>query len=169
MSNIENTTSAFLSLADLAAMQTDEIATLTSRLPEAGMFTVRGTGVKASESAGKEEGQPPLFRFGFGFEVLEAQPLDKNKDPESFIGKTLRESYTLWPSDFAEAIGLLKGRYQAIKLANTGALGGVEGMDPGWLDNITGHVFRVRIRHFESKSGTRAGFDWLPYEDGAAA
>ncbi len=156
----------FISLAQLADMQTDEIAVLTSRLPAAGIFTVRGVEVKASESPPKEPGQLPLFRFAFRTEILEAQPLSKDRDPDSFIGRNLTESYTLWPNSFEEAIGLLKGRYQLIGLPNNGRLGGVEGVEPGWLDGIVNHIFKIRVRHYtDGKGNERAGFDYLPYKN----
>src|SRR5882762_3167378 len=89
----------FLSLADLAAQNTDEIAVLTSRLPEAGIYTVRGKEVALSQSPPRAEGEAPLFRAGFQVEILEAKPLDKAKDAEKLVGRTMRESYTLWPDD----------------------------------------------------------------------
>lgn len=154
--------SDFLSLADLAALETDEIATLMSRLPEAGLFTVRGQEVKASQTPGRTEDEPPLFRFGFNMEIVEAAPLDKKVDPEKLVGKKLNESYTLWPSNVEEAIGLLKGRYQQIGLPNKGRLGGVEGQEPGWLDGMVSHLWKVRVRRAEVNGTERAFFDWLP-------
>lgn len=156
-----------LSLADLASLNTDEIATLTSRLPEAGIFVVRGVGVKAAESNTDPE-KPPLFRFGFESEILAAELLDKDKDPEKFVGRKLNESYTLWPDSITEAIGLLKGRYQMVFLPNTGMMGGVEGQAPGWLDGIVGHIFRIRVRRYTTARGEQAGYDWLPTEEAAA-
>ena len=159
---------AAFSLADLASLNTDEIATLTSRLPEPGIFVVRGVGVKASESNTDPE-KPPLYRFGFESEILAAELLDKTKDAEKFVGRKLNESYTLWPDSIQEAIGLLKGRYQMVLLPNTGIMGGVEGHDPGWLDGIVGHIFRIRVRRYTTARGEQAGYDWLPTEEAAAA
>lgn len=164
MSNIENTT-GYLSLADLASMVTDDIQTLTSRVPDAGIFYVIGKEVSATETQSDDPNKPPLFRYNFLADILMAEPLDKSKDPESYVGRTLREGYALWPTDFAQMIGLLKGRYKTVNLDNTGHLGGVEGSNPGWLDNMVGHKFRIRIRHGKTKSGeTAAYFDWLPME-----
>ena len=153
------------SLADLAELNTDEITTLMSRLPEEGIFVVRGTEVKAGQNPPKEEGQAPLLYFAYQMEILQAFPLDKNKDPEDFVGKTLRERYTLWPKDIQEILGLLKGRYKTIGLENTGRLGGVEGQEPGWIDGIVSHVFKVRVRHWTGSNGnTNAQYDWMAYE-----
>lgn len=153
----------YMSLADLAEMNTDEIAVLMSRLPEAGMFMVQCIESTAKES--KTEGKPPLFRFGFKSEILVAQPLNKEADPEKFVGKNLTESYTLWPETLSESIGLLKGRYIQVGLSPIGRMGGVEGGAPGWIDTIVGHKFWIRVRRFEANGTERAGFDWLPTEE----
>lgn len=157
----------FISLAELASMQTDEIKELTSRIPDAGIFVVKGTEVKATENRDPNDpNRPPLFRINTQMEVLEAKPIAKDKDPESYVGRTLREGFALWPDDFQECIGLLKGRYKTIGLSNTGNLGGVEGQEPGWLDGIVNHIFRVRVRHATGKDGVeRAYFDYLLLEE----
>lgn len=162
--SIENE-AGFMSLADLAAMdaQAEGIAVLTSRLPAAGMYVVRGKEVRATES--RKEGEPPLFAFILGTEILDAKLMDKEADGERLVGRSLTERYTLWPSDFKEAVGLLMGKYKIIGLPFDGRMGGVEGQEPGWLDGLTGHVFQIRVRHFTDKNGNeRAGFDWLPYK-----
>lgn len=152
------------SLADLAATNTDEIAVLTSRLPEPGIFTVRGTEVGAKE-VGNDPNKPKLVQFGFKAEILEAEPHDKLVDKEKLIGRTLSEGYTLWPENLAESIGLLKGRYMLVGLPNTGRMGGVEGEEPGWLDGIVNHIYKIRVRRYTNKNGQeQAGFDWLKVE-----
>lgn len=162
----EMSTTGYMSLADLAAMNTDEIETLMSRVPDAGIFYCMGKELTVSMTE-SEDGKPPLFRININTDILMAEPLDKKKDPESYIGRTLREGYALWPSDFTACIGLMKGRYKAIGLPRDGAFGGVEGQPPGWLDGLVGHKFKIRVRHGKnSKTGeTRAYFDWLPIEE----
>lgn len=159
-SNLESTT-GYLSLADLAGMNTDAIVTLTSRVPHAGVFRVVGTKVEGKESPGVE-GKPPLIRFNYQYEIVSGTLVDKTIDIETVLGKKLTESYTLWPDQLAELLGLLKGRYQIIGLPNAGThLGGLEGMEPGWLDGIVGHEFDLRVRTYVSKGETRAAFDYL--------
>lgn len=161
---IENE-AGFMSLADLAAMNTDEVQVLMSRLPEKGMYLVLGEEVTASESRDESDStKPPLFAFTFKAKILGAELLDKEKDPESLVGRTLNDRFTLWPSDFTECIGLLKGRYKTVGLPYEGAMGGVEGQDPGWLDAVVGHKFMIRVRHYSTKNGERAGFDWKAIE-----
>lgn len=163
MSSMES--EAGFSLADLAALNTDEVATLTSRNPDAGIYIVKGTGVSAAKADPRTPGEPPLFAFNFEAEIMQAELNDKTKDPERVVGRKLRERYTLWPQDFQEAIGLLKGRYQIIGLQNTGAIGGVEGQNPGWLDGIVNYMFKIRVRLWTDKNGVeRPAFDWLKYE-----
>jgi hypothetical protein len=161
-----NAETGYMSLADLASFNTDEIETLMSRVPDAGIFTVAGKEVTVSMTESEDGEKPPLFRINFLADILIAEPLDKKKDPESYVGRTLREGYALWPSDFSACIGLVKGRYKVVGLERDGALGGVEGQEPGWLDNMVSHKFRIRVRHGKRKDGqTQAYFDWLPLED----
>ena len=158
----------FMSLADLAGMNTDQIQTLLSRVPNAGIYRVRGTEVKGSESE-PTDGKPPLIRYGYKYEVISCQPTDKNVDPETLVGRVLNESYTLWPKQLVELIGLLKGRYQKVGLPNTGMnIGGVEGKEPGWLDTVVGYEFDLRIRTATKDGETRAYFDWMPPAKNAA-
>jgi len=156
--------STFMSLADMAAMNTDNIAVLTSRLPEAGVYIVKGDAVVGRQSEPRSPDEPGLISFNFSAEILQANLLDKTKDGERLVGRKLNENYTLWPDQVSDLIGLLRGRYQLVGLDNTGILGGVEGMEPGWLDGMVGHVFQIRVRRYTGKSGEKASFDWLKYE-----
>lgn len=161
--------SGFYSLADLANMETDEIKTLMTRLPPAGIFVVLGLAVTAAETKPNAENPNPLFRFSFKSKVLEAKPISKDTDPESLVGRELNDSYTVWTKtkeDFIESIGLLKGKYTTVGLDTTGRMGGVTGQEPGWLDGYVNAQHRLRIRHVTNKDGQeRAYFDWLPAED----
>lgn len=168
MSEIQAETSMF-SLAELAALTTDETTVLLSRLPDAGIFTVRCTEVKAGQTEGSDD-KPPMFFVGYQYEILVAKPLDKSKDPETYVGKNMRERYTLWPTDFSTLIGLLQGRYKQVGLPFTGPFGAVEGAEPGWADSAVSHVFDIRVRHWTGKNGNNnASFDWLPQKEEEAA
>ncbi len=161
---LESTT-GFLSLAELASLNTDDVATLLSRVAQPGIYIVVGKAVKGAQS--EAEGKAPLLRFNYQYEVESAKLVDKKIDPETLVGRVLTESYTLWSNQIQELLGLLKGRYQKIGLPNSGMpLGGVEGMEPGWLDTFVGHRFTLRVRTFISKGETRAAFDWVgPVEE----
>lgn len=152
-------------LADLANLSTDEATVLMSRLPDTGIFVVRGVEVRAGITDPVPD-QPQMFFFNFQAEILEADPLDKNKDRDSYVGKTLRERYTLWPNDFKTMLGLLQGRFKIVGLPFTGPVGGVEGSPPGWIDSWVGHIHRVRVRHWTGKNGNQnAAFDWLALKE----
>lgn len=165
MSGIEQNAGFDLSLAQLAEMNTDEIAVLTSRVPDIGVYIVNCLEVKGSQADPKPN-EPTLFSFTWKHQILEATLLDKTKDTSGIIGKNLNDRFTLWPKDFKEMMGLLKGRYKLVGLPYEGMpLGGVENAKPGWLDTAVGHIFQVKVRHWTNKSGeVQAAMDWLAYK-----
>lgn len=149
------------SLADLAGMDTSEVAAITSLIPAVGVYTCKGLEVKGGQRE-KQDDKPPLFYFNFVGEILEAKLVNKDIDTTKLVGRKLTESFTLWPSNFRDLIGLLKGRYKTIGLPNEGArLGGVDGQEPGWLDNWVNHVYKVRVSHFMQGGEPRARFTYL--------
>ena len=169
MGNIETET-GFLSLAALAGADTSEITALTSRVPPAGVWRVRGEAVKLSEGEGRD-GKANPFRIGYNYLVMFGKATDPDFDNEKMVDRKLRESVTLWPDDIEEGIGLTKGRYQKAGISCTEPkhLGGIESMEPGWLDNMVGSEFNLRIRHGQRNGETVAYYDWLPLEAEEAA
>lgn len=156
----------FLSLFALAESNIDEVQAITSRVYPSGKYVVLGKKVEGSETEPKEEGQAPLIRFTFEEEVLKFTPIDKKVDPESMVGRTLKESLTIWPKDLVQSLGLLKGRYQKAGLPNQGmAVGGVAGKEPGWLDTMVNAQFVVKVRSYPDKTTgeLRNAFDWEKY------
>lgn len=151
---------AGFSLMDLASFNTDEVSVVLSRLPPVGVYTVKGLGVSAKMSEPKDD-KPGLPRYAFDLETLEAKLAKKDVDAATLVGRKLKQSYTLWPNDMQNGIGLLKGMYQKVGLPNTGTMGGVEGANPGWLDNMVGHIFQIRVFHFNSNGQEQVGFDWI--------
>ena len=157
------------SLADLASFNTDEIEAIESRTPAPGVFRVKGLTVGMKQGEASDDGKPGLIRVSWTMEIIDGKPVDKNQDIEKLIGRKLSQSFTLWPADMVELLGLLKGMYQKVGLPNNGILGGLEGQEPGWLDGVVGHEFDVRIRTAIVKSGDkRAFFDWLRPEAASA-
>lgn len=159
---IENEVGIF-SLADLAAMDTSQVKELTSLVPAAGVYRMRGLEVRGGESQSEDTTKPKLFFFNFVSEVLGAKLIDKTIDPETLVGRRLTDSFTLWPNQFSDMVGLLKGRYKTIGLPNSGSrIGGVEGQEPGWLDGIVAYDYDVKVSHFTDKAGnTRARFTYM--------
>jgi hypothetical protein len=150
-----------LSLAQLAAMNTDDVQTLTSRAAPAGVFRVKCEFKGGKESEPTEDGRAPLIRFNYAYEVLMAKPTSKDVTPESCIGRKYNESYTLWPSDLVGMIGLLKGRHQKVGLPNSGIMGGMEGAEPGWMDSADEAEFDIQIRTGLKDGEVRNYWDWL--------
>lgn len=161
--------SGFISLAMLAQSSTDDVITLLSRTPDAGIYRVKGLSV-AGKQGEPVEGKPPLSRFNFKYKILSAKLVDKSIDAERLVDRPLNDSYALWPQDLQAMIGLLKGRYQKIGLPNSGMpLGGVENLPPGWLDGIVGHEFDLKVRTAVVNGETRAYYDYLTPEQAKAA
>jgi len=150
----------FISLLELANTVTDEISTLLTRNPAAGIYTVVGELVEGSQKDAIED-KPPLIQFKFVAEVLDCKPIDKKVDPQTLVGRKLNEVYTLWPADMEQLLGLLKGRYQKVGLSNKGNLGGVPNAAPGWLDGMVGHIFQMRVSTFMQNGQERVRYDWV--------
>jgi len=170
MSEVEHSAS-FLSLADLAQMDTSDVKELMSRLPDAGLFIVECKEVKLTVTPSTDPTKPaPMIRASHRLEIVAVDELvDRNKDPESLIGRNINDSMTLWANtkaDFDECVGLLKGKYKKVRLANDGPLGG-DGVTSGWLDLAVGHTFPVRVKHGKNqKTGDdTARVEWVPITD----
>lgn len=156
------------SLAELAGLDTSDIAVVSSRLPMAGLWTVQCNSATMSVEKPKEAGQQPLPKISHKFESIKIQPTEvpEDFDPSTTVGRRLSDVSVLWPNDIREAIGLLKGKYKRVGLPTEGKLGGVEGMEPGWIDSAVGRIFVLKVRHYESKGETRAAIDWVgPADD----
>lgn len=144
------------SLADLGNTETDEIKAIESLLFTPGLYDVKIVSMALGQLPAKEglddKGNPyaPLFYVDEKYEVLEAEPLDKSIDAESLQGRTITNRTTFWArsmAEFQEQIGLLKGRFQKAGLDNSGKIGGVEGGEPGWLDNAADEVIKIKVTH----------------------
>lgn len=144
------------SLADLGNTETDEIKAIESLLFTPGLYDVKIISMNLGQLPAKEglddkgNSYAPLFFVDEKYEVLEAEPLDKAIDPEGLQGRTISNRTTFWARsmpEFQEQIGLLKGRFQKAGLDNTGKIGGVEGGEPGWLDNAADEIIKIKVTH----------------------
>lgn len=155
----------YLSLADFAEDTAEEFGILYSRRPAAGVFFCRGTSVEAEFRKPTTPEQNPLITVVFTHEILQAESVLGEEDLDSFMGKSIVERYTLWPSNFGELIALLGGRYKKLGLPVTGKNGGTADTK-GWLDSIQGWPYKVRVYHYTAKNGDeRAGFEWMKITD----
>lgn len=150
------------SLADLAGLDTTEIQAITSRLPEAGIYTVfcEEIGFREGES---KDGKPPLHRLAGKLVIRDATLINKNVDVEKLIDKTLPWQFPMWPSNIEETIGLLKGQYRKVGIDTSGVMGGMPAKgdaDPieGWVDQLVGAEFQIRV----NVNNERAYYDFLP-------
>lgn len=152
---------AGFSLADLGNTETDEIKAIETLLFAQGLYDVKIVSMTLGSLPAKEglddKGNPfaPLFYVDEKYEVLEAQPLDKAIDAESLQGRTITNRTTFWARsmvEFQEQIGLLKGRFQKAGLDNSGRIGGVEGGEPGWLDNAADEIIKIKVTHSKENS-----------------
>lgn len=169
---VSDETEMDFSLADLAGLDTSDIAVVASRLPMAGVWTVQCKSAAMTMEKPKEAGQKPLPKITYKFESVKIDPLEKPDgfDPATTVGRKLSDVTVLWLSDLAENIGLLKGKYKRVGLPYEGKMGGVEGMEPGWIDSAVGSFMELKVRHAEIKGETRAFIDWVgPVTDDAAA
>lgn len=167
LEEVGNIVEGDLSLADLANLDTSDMAIVMSRLPMEGLWTVRGKSVALGKSDPKEEGQMPLFRIGFKFESIKIEPTNppEDFDPAKTVGRKLSDSTTLWPDAFQQEIGIIRGKYKRVGLPSDGKLGGMEG-NPGWLNNIEDAIFVLKVRHAEVKGESKAFIDWVgPVDD----
>lgn len=154
----------FASLMDLASTDTSELTAQLSRLPRAGIYIINLDEARFAEQAPTDPADPMNYTLGIKGTILVFDPLDKADAGKAaeLEGKALSERYFLFGKDIQEAIQLLMGRYKAAGFRHKGAMGGVEGAAPGWIDEALGKRVAVRVRHFTDKGGQdRAGFDWL--------
>lgn len=161
-------TEQFISLAELAGTTTDDVLAITTRVPAAGIYCLKGLSITATQTEATEE-RKPLTRFAYANEILDMLPTDKKVDKEKLIGRKLNRTVTLWPDDLAEGIGFLKGDYEKAGIDNTGNMGGVEGSAPGWLDNIVGATYFMRVNIGKKNGQDVAYFDVIPTDAGEKA
>lgn len=152
----------FSNLMDLASTDTSDLQAQLSRLPRAGIYIIELEELKFAEQAPQDPAEPMNYTLGIKGMTLAFQPLDKTESGDNMEGRALSERYFLYGQEVKEAIQLLMGRFKAAGFRHKGVMGGVEGSEPGWIDEAIGNRVCVRVRHFNSKDGQeRAGFDWL--------
>lgn len=148
MSELENDleTEVEFSLADLAQIDASEIAEVRFEQLPAGVFTFRGTEAKFEDTTNRDDERRIVLVLKM--EVAEVKTVLERMTPEEkeeLVGKKHTEKFYIVPSKAAEGIGLIRAFYSDIGLPNDGALGGVEGAEPGFVDNFAGHEFAGKI------------------------
>jgi hypothetical protein len=134
------------SLADLADLDTTDVAEMRFESLPAGAFRFRVVSATLAEGQNKET-QDKQFIVDMGFEVIEVKAVtDRKVDREALIGKKHSEKRYIIPGEKAlEGIGYLRSFLADIGANNAGKLGGVEGAEPGILDESVGTEFDAKI------------------------
>jgi hypothetical protein len=155
---------SFSNLMELATLDTSDLKAQTSRLPNQGIYVINIEELKFAEQAPSDPADPMNYTLTIRGTVLAFQPLDQNgASEEDMEGRQLTERYFLYGKQIQEAIQLLMGRFKLVGFRHKGIMGGVEGSEPGWIDEAVGQRVCVRVRHYTSRGDgqERASFDWL--------
>lgn len=132
------------SLADLAMLDVSAIAEVRYESLPAGLFTFRGIEAKFEDTTNRDDERRLVLTVKL--EVVECKSVvERGFDKEELIGKKHTEKFYIVPEKAAEGIGLIRAFLADIGLPNEGPLGGVEGIDPGLVDNIVDHEFTGKI------------------------
>jgi len=132
------------SLADLAALDVSEIAEVRFESLPGGLYTFMGVEAKLEKGTNRDD--EVRFILTCKMEVAECTALtERGFTKEELVGKKHIEKMYIVPEKAAEGIGMIRAFYGDIGLPNEGALGGVEGLEPGMIDGFPGHEFKGKI------------------------
>lgn len=152
----------FNSLMDLAILDTSDMSAQTSRLQREGIYVVDLKKVQFSEQPPQDPAEPMNFNLTINSTILAFAPLKEGESVEGMEGRDLNQRIFLYGKDLKTAIQLLMGQYKTVGFRHKGAMGGVEGHEPGWIDEAVGQRVAIRVRHYNRKDGQEAAsFDWL--------
>lgn len=153
---------AFNSLMDLATLDTSDMSAQTSRLQREGLYVVEVGKVQFSEQPPQDPANPMNYNYIFNSTILAYSPLKEGESVEGMEGRPLNQRIFLNGKDIRQAVQLLMGQYKIVGLRHKGAMGGVEGSEPGWVDEAVGKRIAIRVRHGQRADGQeQAYFDWL--------
>lgn len=169
MSDQSNTAEAaqsfdFSNLMQLASLDTTELTAQLTRLALEGIYIIDLGKVGFTQQAPTDPAKPMNFNLAIPGTILAFAPLHKEDESKvaDLISKPLNERYFLYGENLKEAIQLLMGRYKTVGFKHKGIMGGVEGAQPGWIDEAQGRRVVVRVSGFTDKTDQpRVRFDWL--------
>lgn len=132
------------SLAALADLDASEIAEVRFESLPAGLYVFRGESAAFEDTANRDDERRVVLTVKL--EVIEVKSvLERGVDKEDLLGKKHTEKFYVVPEKAAEGLGLIRAWIGDIGLNNEGKFGGVEGSEPGIVDNIPGHEFPGKI------------------------
>lgn len=135
---------AEFSLADLAQLDVSEIAEVRFESLPAGLYRFRGVEAKLEEGTNRDDERRIILTAKM--EVVEVKSVvERGVDKDDLLGKKHTEKMYIVPEKAAEGIGLIRSFYADIGLPNEGPLGGVDGCEPGIIDNFVDHEFPGKI------------------------
>lgn len=146
---IENEIEAEFSLADIAGLDAAEIAEVRFSVLPAGVYLFRGVSVKFDDTTNRDDERRIVLLVQV--EVVEVKSvIDRDYKSEEakaeLLGKKHTEKFYVVPAKAAEGLGLIRAFVGDIGLGNEGPFGGVEGSEPGIVDQIVDHEFVAKIK-----------------------
>ncbi len=149
MSDIENEDQPEFSLADIAGLDAAEIQEVRFTTLPAGLYRFRGISAVFEDTTNRDDERRVVLKVQV--EVAEVKSvIDREyktqEAKDELIGKKHTEKFYVVPEKAAEGLGLIRAFIGDIGLGNEGPFGGVEGSDPGIVDQIVDHEFDGRIK-----------------------
>lgn len=158
------TETTFNNLMDLATLDTSDMIAQTSRLQKEGIYVLDVQSAGIVEQPAADPALPMNYILGVKSVILAFAALkeeDKAKQ-EELVGRDFSERYFLYGQEILGAIQQLMGNYKKVGLRHKGVMGGVEGSEPGWIDEIVGKRIVVRVRQYQNKNQQDVvAYDWL--------
>lgn len=143
LDSVEETEYDF-SLADVAELDAASIAEVRFESLPGGSYIFRGESVAFEDTTNRDDERRIVLTIKM--EVIECKLLtERGYDKEELIGKKHTEKFYVVPAKAAEGLGLIRSFVADVGLPNEGPFGGVEGKDPGIVDQIVGHEFPGKI------------------------
>jgi len=137
------------SLADIAELDASDIQEVRFEVLPAGVYTFRGLEAKFEDTTNREDERRIVLVTKV--EVTEVKSVaDRDyktqEQKDELLGKKHTEKFYVVPEKAAEGLGLIRAFLGDIGLPNEGPFGGVEGTEPGIIDNFPGHEFTCKIK-----------------------
>lgn len=145
-----------MTLASIAGLDVSEVEEIRASRIGAGLYTFEVTKGFVEERMVKDNTE---LRYcpTIELKVIEVDAVTETGfDAAEMMGKTHSENWFINPSDNEAAlktIGYLKGFVKDIGCDNAGAMGGIEGQPPGFLDKAVTHRFKAKMIAKKDRDG----------------
>ena len=156
----------FESLMELAGLDTSDLQAQVSRLPMAGIYVTELAKLALIQQPPQDPAEPMSYALSCQGVILAFSPLVKDNEaapaiPDGLIGGNLNERIFIYGKNLKEGIQLLMGRFKQAGLRHKGTMGGVEGANPGWIDEALGKRIAIRVSHGQRNGQDVAYFNWM--------